>query len=239
LETDIHKFIYKFDVLLLDMGGTFMFGYDNYDTKHDYYQNYQTMGGIGLDRKKVNESILYLFNEVRRLDRDPSKFECYPSMSTLLNESSFFNSFTGQDKQIIEEIFAIYEPGTIPEQLKELLFKLSKSYKLGLISNVWSDSKYFRKILEDENLIDLFKYLLFSSDHNMIKPSPKLFQKAIDYFRLKENEIVYIGNSYLVDVLGIKSVDGYSILVNSGKFSKITGKEKPDFVIDSLEELIP
>jgi FMN phosphatase YigB (HAD superfamily) len=220
------------------MGGTFMFGYDNFDTKHDYYPNYQTMGGTGLDRKKVNESILYLFNEVKRLDRDPTKYECYPTMSALIHESSYFKSFTGQDKRIIEEIFAIYEPGTIPEHLKEILFKLSKSYRLGLISNVWSDSKYFIKILEDENLKDLFQYLLFSSDHNIIKPSPKLFQKAIDFFQLKEDEIVYIGNSYLVDVMGIKSVNGYSILVNSGKFSKITGKEKPDFVIDSLEELV-
>jgi len=238
LETDLKKFICTFDVLLLDMGGTFMLNYDNFDTKHNYYPTYQSLGGKELDGKKVNESIMYLYKEMLKLDRDPTKYEYYPTMSTFINESSFFKSFTNHDKKLMEEIFAIYEPGTIPESMKKLLFKLSETHKLGLISNIWSDSKYFLKILEDENLIDVFKYLLFSSDHNIVKPSPKLFQKAIDFFKLKDNEILHIGNSYKKDVLGVKAVNGYSILVNSGKFSKVTGKVKPDFVIKSLEELL-
>lgn len=238
METDLQKFIRKFDVLLLDMGDTFMLNCDNFDDQHNYYETYQSLGGKELNCQEVNESILYIYNEMLKLDRDPTKYECYPTVSDFINKSLFFKTCTDIDKKIIEVIFAKYEPGIIPKRLKKLLLKLSETYKLGLISNIWSDSKYFIRILEDESLTKVFKLSIFSSDYHIIKPSPKLFKKAIDFFKLKDNEILHIGNSYRKDVLGVKAVNGYSILINNGKASKVTGKVKPDFVINSLEELL-
>ncbi len=82
------------------------------------------------------------------------------------------------------------------------------------------------------------KYLL--SDH-IFEIKPNLYVSdnlSSSFFKLKDNEILHIGNSYKKDVLGVKAVNGYSILINNGKASKVTGKVKPDFVINSLEELL-
>ena len=46
-------FLDQFDVVLLDMNGTFMFGHDRLGPEEDFYQTYQAVGGRSLEKHAV------------------------------------------------------------------------------------------------------------------------------------------------------------------------------------------
>lgn len=234
----VREFLKLFEVILFDMGDTFMFDCDRFSDNEDLHATYRSLGGKHLTQSELTKSIRHIYNSLLKIGRDEDHYHSFPTMSEFLSADAYFKDFGIQERAIIKKVFAVHECGEIPASSKMVLNRLSKSHRLGLISNVWSDSDIFRSKLMEAGVHDLFSTLIFSSEYGSIKPARKLFEEAADHFELPSQELVYIGNNYKRDIVGAKSTGMHAILVSNGPVSEITGEMKPDYVIKSIEELI-
>lgn len=77
---------------------------------------------------------------------------------------------------------------------------LKKKYKLAIVTNGNYSSQ--KRKLDNVNLYDLLDYTLISDEIGIRKPDPKIFKYACEKLNLKENECLYVGDSYSRDVVG-------------------------------------
>jgi putative hydrolase of the HAD superfamily len=113
---------------------------------------------------------------------------------------------------------------------------LSKRFKVGVISNGAPDVQY-RK-LETIGLRDLFSCIVLSEEIGSIrKPDPRIFQLALSSLHLLSSECLYVGDSYMNDVVGAKGVGMQVCWLNRKTLKPADEKIKADFVISKLEEL--
>ena len=232
------EYIRQFDVLLFDMDKTFMFGGNKYGNEQDYEKTYKSFGGKKLNNSHLHEFFDFSYMKLLEKSRNPECFDAFPTVREFLDSDEYSKEFESYEKDLIEKTFASHECGWVPDNCRKALNELSKVHRLGLISNVWCESIYFRDRLKEEEVYNLFDIHIFSSDHGAIKPSRKLFQVAIDHFKKKPHELVYIGDNYKRDVIGAKNAGINSILIQNSPAGEITGDVQPDYVISGIEELM-
>jgi HAD superfamily hydrolase (TIGR01450 family) len=70
------------------------------------------------------------------------------------------------------------------------------------------------------------------------KPSPYMFELALQHMRLENREVVMVGDKVSTDIQGAHNVGIRSILVKTGEFDEKDLKNgvKPDFVCDSIKD---
>jgi epoxide hydrolase-like predicted phosphatase len=105
---------------------------------------------------------------------------------------------------IREEFFA----GDIVDRtLVEYIRSLRDKYKVGLISNAWSD---LRDFIVREKFDDVFDKMIISAEVGAVKPEPKIFQIALEHFGVKPREAVFVDDFYIniegCEKVGIKGI---------------------------------
>ncbi|MBW2623449.1 MAG: HAD family hydrolase [Deltaproteobacteria bacterium] len=235
---NVIQFIQKFDMLLFDMGDTFMFNCDRFSSSEDYLAMYQSLGGTKLSQSELSGAIRHIEESLLKVARDERRYDSFPRLRDFIESDSFFKDFSGREKKLVEDLFSRQECGEIPQSLIRVLKQLAANFKLGLISNVWADKTIFEEKLKEAGLNNLFDPMLFSSEYGSIKPAARLFEIAAEFTGIPCPELVYIGNSYKRDIIGAKARGMSAILVNNGLASEITGETQPNFVIAGIEKLI-
>ena len=118
----------------------------------------------------------------------------------------------------------------------EILKKLKTKYKLALVSNfaipecVWN-------LLDRFNLKSFFDVIVISGEINQRKPSPKIFEKALQSLQVKASKTVFIGDTPDLDVIGPKNIGINTILIER-KPTKEKTNMKPDKTITDLTEIL-
>ncbi len=107
---------------------------------------------------------------------------------------------------------------------------LGGRYTLGLLSN--GNSYPERCGLEGR-----FQFVVFSQDHGVEKPDPRLFHVAIERAGCAGRELLHVGDSLRDDVGGARQAGVRSVWLNRRSTTSDTGI-RPDFEISSLAELI-
>lgn len=91
---------------------------------------------------------------------------------------------------------------------KQTLNVLSQKYKLGIIAN---QSRDVLQLLDKFNLKSFFKVIVISSEVNINKPDPRIFQLAMDRAKNNSKHYVMIGDRLDTDIspankLGMKTI---------------------------------
>ena len=79
-------FINKFDVLLLDVGHTFMFGGYHFFNTEDFAATYRRLGGNLLKDELVNQIIFTISRKIKADGKNPAYYECLPSVMSYLQK---------------------------------------------------------------------------------------------------------------------------------------------------------
>lgn len=231
-------FINKFDVLLLDVGHTFMFGcYRFFDTE-EFAATYRSLGGIVLADELVNKIIFTVSRRIKADGKNPANYECLPSVLSYLQKHPEAKDLAASELSLLEQVFAHHEVGVISQKHIEVLHQLRKTHRLGIISNIWSRKDIFLKEFDNVGIRDLFDVIVFSSDYGWIKPSTKLFDRAIEFFDVDRDKIVYIGDHIMRDVGGAKTAGLSTIWINRRGKQVNQSMAIPDLIIRDLQELI-
>ncbi|MGA3192589.1 MAG: HAD family hydrolase [Candidatus Bathyarchaeia archaeon] len=122
---------------------------------------------------------------------------------------------------------------------RRMLVRLSKRYKLGLVSN-FTYAPVIYAALRKLGINRFFSAVLVSEDVGWRKPNRKIFQEALRRLGAKAQETVYVGDSPVEDIVGAAAAGMRTIFVPSQFYTLENVHEsptKPDLIVKDICEL--
>ena len=109
--------------------------------------------------------------------------------------------------------------------------------RMGIISNTTNPIFMKERETEVTGLKPFFEFAIYSSDTPYRKPHPSIFESAVAYLGMNPKEILFVGDSISMDVLGAQGIGMKSAWLNrDGK--KLPTDINPDYELHSLEDLL-
>ena len=232
------RFIDQFEVVLLDMSHTFMFNVDRFSDAEDYGATYRQIGGNLLSNGEINRAISALFDNMLADYENPICYDSFPPVSSYLGILPESKDLPSDEIQLLAQVFAMHEVGTIPATYAKVLYRLHETHRLGVVSNIWSSNDLYLREFERVGIRNLFDVIIFSSDHSHIKPSPYIFAKAIEILDVDRSRIVLVGDSLNRNIAGAEAASLSSVWIAAGMSQIDKRVPVPEFVIQDLRNLI-
>ena len=107
--------------------------------------------------------------------------------------------------------------------LINFLRSLRPKYRIGLLSNAWSD---MRAYLISQRIEDVFDQLIISAEVGIMKPDARIYQLALEKLGVAPAEAVFV-DDFTVNVEGARAVGMYAI-----QFTR------PDKTLEELNQLL-
>jgi putative hydrolase of the HAD superfamily len=124
----------------------------------------------------------------------------------------------------------------IDKNTKSVLKKLREKYKLGIVSN-FAIPECVDKLLERHGLEKLFDVVVVSGAVNKRKPSPEIFEKALEKLGVSAENTVFVGDTVDADIEGAKNAGMKAIYIERRPQKEIESA-CPDQTIKNLGELL-
>ena len=120
---------------------------------------------------------------------------------------------------------------------KPILKELSKSFKLGLITNGVSTLQ--RQKVIGSNIGHFFDEIVVSGEVNSHKPDTKIFHHLCKRLKVEPEECVMIGDNPIKDIKAAKTINMSTILINRNVKGNtiIESSEDADFICSGLNEI--
>lgn len=123
----------------------------------------------------------------------------------------------------------------LDENAINVLQKLHRKYKLGIVSN-FAIPECVRRLLDDFGLEKFFDVILVSAEVNRRKPSLEVFDMALKALGAYASRAVFVGDMPGLDVKGAKNAGMRTVLIERKPVERVADAT-PDIVIRSLKEL--
>ena len=131
---------------------------------------------------------------------------------TWLKELGIDKDLDGLMEQISESFVGLQHDTHLPGEVLDILAGLrDRGYRLGIISN-WDPS--LRAYCRELGIADHFTCILASGAVGVGKPSPGIFEMALERLGVAPEEALHVGDNYYADVLGAKRVGMQGILLD-------------------------
>ena len=124
----------------------------------------------------------------------------------------------------------------IDDHAKSTLDTLHEKYKLGIVSN-FAIPECVDKLLERHSLNKLFDVVVVSGAVNKRKPSPEIFEKALEKLDVSAEDAVFVGDTLDADVEGAKKAGMKAIYIERRSQKYVAGA-CPNQKIKGLSELV-
>lgn len=115
----------------------------------------------------------------------------------------------------------------------DILLRLSRKYKLGVISNFYGN---LLGVLKELGMREYFSIVLDSEVTGLRKPDKKVYLKLLKDSSLHPEELVMVGDSYENDILPAKSLGFKTIWLRGKAWQYPKDFSAADFIIGSLSE---
>lgn len=197
--------------LLLDMNSTFMFGEDRFGENEDFSFYYHSIGGK-LSKDKINHIIRSTFIYLEDRYSDETYRHTFPSLEQAI-ENTLAVEISPQEKANIINTFAFHELGHIPAEYVDALHRLKQRFILSAVIDIWSAKDLWLDAFEKTGISKLFSAASFSSDHGMVKPSPRPFEMVVNQLKINKQHCLMIGDSVRRDLGGAMAAGIDCVLV--------------------------
>ena len=122
------------------------------------------------------------------------------------------------------------------EKLPEMLTRISRSFELAIITNT-HDPHLVPSHLDRMGVADLFGPVVTSIEVGKRKPSPDIFNHALQELQVEPERCVYVGDSYEVDYVGARSAKIRGLLIDPGCQAPISSADRLESIFE-LEGLL-
>jgi 5'-nucleotidase len=123
----------------------------------------------------------------------------------------------------------------IDQYTLSVLQNLCRKSKLGIVSN-FAIPECVDSLLKTNDLNGLFEAVVVSAQVNKRKPSPEIFQNALNSMKISAGDAVFVGDTADADVAGAHAVGMKAVYIKR-RFEQTLERFKPDFIIESLADL--
>lgn len=208
--------------LLLDMNSTFMFCEDRFGTHEDFSEYYKSIGGT-LPDNVVNDIIRRSYDYLD--ERYPSEEyrHSFPSLESAIDENTDVDISKAEIDKIIKT-FSFHEHGDIPPAYVTAIEYLSEQFKLALVADIWAPKNMWVQTFKNLGIWELFSAHSFSSDHGMVKPSPKPFEMVVLALGIAKEKCLVVGDSIRRDLGGSQAASLDCVLVGGAKSDLAVGE---------------
>jgi putative hydrolase of the HAD superfamily len=228
----------EYEVLLLDMNGTFMFGEDRFGPDHDYYATYRELFGTRLTPCTVRQVIDDCYGRMAALYKDPNRINSFPQVQEILAESPACIGLPAAEIELLEAVIARHELGRVPDGYAAALRRLAATHQLGVVTNIWSRKPPWLAELRRAGVLDLFAIVVISSDGPSMKPSPALMRQALAFLSVPPPSVLFVGDCLRCDIGGAAAVGIDSVWVNTSGATQPSNAPAPTFEVRSLLWLV-
>jgi len=198
-----------------------MFGEDNFGLSEDFSIHYHQLGGT-LSQNEINKIIRSVYTYLDERYPDEKYRHNFPSVESAIKTLNT-HELNNEEISKIVDTFAFHEIGYIPDEYIETLHKLSQQFQLAVVIDIWAPKSAWLTLFEESGIDKLFSAMSFSSDHGMVKPSPKPFELVIEQLGIKKEQALIIGDSIRRDLGGAKAASIDCVLVGNAKNSHALG----------------
>lgn len=145
-------------------------------------------------------------------------------------------------EELREALYPFYEAMSqqvveYPDTLRSLVELKQSGMRLGIVANtIWPKEFHLRDLARVE-LLSLIDVLVFSSDVGIEKPSPEIFQRALDLLEVEAEEAVFVGDSVAEDIAGAQAAGIRAIQKFHPRAAKNNGPVRPDGHVEALNQL--
>ena len=191
----------KYDHVMLDMNGTFLFEFDRFDESQKFGETYVKTGYTNLSEREAHNFVREAYNYLAVRYIDEAYYHRFPSVQQAIEATAKVEL----PFEILEEItdtFALHEFGNLPETHKRSLDQLAEKYPLSILSNLWAPKNRWLDKMPAWGINQHFEAMHFSSDGNEMKPHAAFFNRALSDLQLSPKQVLYVGDSYRCDVMG-------------------------------------
>lgn len=228
--------------VLFDMFDTLML----IEKNHAFYSpslkkahRFLTKNGVDVKFKAFRDAYIKARNELY-MEADPKLAEPHFNHRISNALESLGYSFDAESQVVTGATNAFCEGFIeyvrIDDQAKSALEKLHGEYKLGIVSN-FAIPECVYKLLEKHGLDTFFDVVVVSGAVNKRKPSPEIFQKALEKIGVSADNTVFVGDTVDADVVGAKAA-GMKVIFIERRVQKNADKACPNQTIKSLSELL-
>lgn len=227
--------------VLFDFGDTLV-SFEDFNYEASLTALHQTLvkNGIVVPYEKFKKTYFKVRDQLYR-ESDPSLEEVNFRVraSRVLNELGF--DLNPIDHEIISSVEAFMRPLIKSLKLEEhvplVLQELKRKYRLGLVSN-FAYPPAIKLTLRKFRLSKFFDAVVISGDIGWRKPSPKIFEKALEALRVSASEALFVGDAPFHDIAGARQVGMKTVLLRRLGEKEIADTGNPDKIINKLEELL-
>ncbi|MET0066937.1 MAG: HAD family hydrolase [Candidatus Thiodiazotropha sp.] len=197
--------------LLLDMNSTFMFGEDRFGSDEDYSVYYKSIGGK-LSDETLNTIMQDILQYLGKLYPKEEYRNHFPSVAQALDNTLSFKLSTEEVDKIVQT-FSYHEHGYIPEEYIKALFQLRERYILSVVIDIWAPKTRWLETFKKHGIDTLFSAQSFSSDHGIVKPSPRPFEMVVEQLDIDKEDCLVVGDSIRRDLGGAIAANIDCVLV--------------------------
>ena len=160
------------------------------------------------------------------------------ALAELLTQKGFRNVPATIIREALDAMYAVtqqnwfLETDAIPtlETLQE------RGYRLGMISNT-SDDMNVQQLLDRWGLRSYFEFIVTSAGCGIRKPDARIYQLALDHFRVRPEATAMVGDSPEADILGANRLGIYSIWITRRSEQPDPAPAHPNSTIRTLLEI--
>jgi HAD superfamily hydrolase (TIGR01549 family) len=116
----------------------------------------------------------------------------------------------------------------------ELIEELRKEYKIAVVSNFYGNLEY---VLADSWLLEHLDLLVDSKKIGIRKPDTRIWQHAIDELKMKNGEVVIVGDSHKNDIAPAMMLGTRSIWLKKSLWSTEEEAKEADIIISNFHEI--
>jgi putative hydrolase of the HAD superfamily len=228
----------KYDVVFLDAGYTL---FESKPSPSKYYRQVCTRHGIDvpLDRMVSVMRGVWIDKVIPEMNDPDADLYCSDEEDRqwwwAYDREVFVRLGIPDEKhaEIFEDIYSFFAKPSAWElypDTRESLERLNAGgFSLAIVSN-WNSS--LKRIVEGLRIPDYFDFVIASAEAGVKKPSPKIFEAALERAGAEPSRTVHIGDTYQTDVLGARRAGIRGIMLD-----RRGGEHYDHEVIGSLREI--
>jgi len=227
--------------ILFDFGDTLV-SFESFDYEASLTALHQTLveDGIVAPYEKFKKTYFKVRDQLyREGDSSFKEVNFCVRVSRVLNELGF--NLNPTDPIIISSVETFMGPFIKSLKLEEhvplVLQELKKKYRLGLVSN-FAYPPAIKQTLRKFRLSKFFDIIVISGDVGWRKPSPKIFEKALEALHVSVSEAMFVGDAPFHDIAGARQVGMKTVLLRRLGEKETADTGNPDKIISGLEELL-
>ncbi|MFA7133460.1 MAG: HAD family hydrolase [archaeon] len=185
----------------------------------------------------VNSSVSSLGDFIKKYEEltQKKKYSDYDEL-----RKDFLSSFSAHGVALEQELYEIFvnrldKIRFFDDVVSTLIELKNKGYKLALLTN--TENLAFYKVESVLHISNYFDFLGLSFEIGEVKPSPKMFEAVVNYFRVEPSECLMVGDSLRSDVTGANNFGMHSVWINRPKKSFDFAEIKPEFELNTLKDI--